>query len=75
MSLLGNHEINQQKHFYFTGIFNRVKPELDVATSGIAAKASESMSGAKQISVGTPRPLYLFRLVLDFDVSIEARDF
>lgn len=41
-----------------------------------AAKASGSMSqrGAKQISMGTP-PLYLLMLVLDFDVSIEARDF
>ena len=41
-----------------------------------AAKASGSMSQrvAKQISMGTP-PLYLFILVLDFDVSIEARDF
>lgn len=42
-----------------------------------AAKTSGSMSQrrAKQISMGTPPPLYLFRLVLDFDISIEVRDF
>lgn len=41
MSLLDKHEINQQKHSYFTGHFNRVSTELDVATSGIKSCKSK----------------------------------
>lgn len=41
MSLLDNHEINQEKHIYFTGHFNRVTTELDAATSGIMSCKSK----------------------------------
>lgn len=79
MLLLDNKEINQQKYFFTSQDISAVSQQswMWLLQESQAAKASGSMSQrrAKQISMGTAPPLYLFRLVLDFDVSVEARDF